>query len=1065
MVIETALFAAALVEVAKKLAEKAIVEPTLEKGLEPFTGWLTGGFDAKKADTDLQKAFKSATQEIGAPADEEDNLANWLKGVGLDRLQAPKNDALRRQVALALVGFTDSQSAPPEDLMIALAWPRSRAGELSTLLRHLRASLAGSPVWRPLFDYADEAEKRGDLRSMLERLTLLANAVTSTPEGEALRVVIVERLKLSADQERAIEKEYRALVADEFRMHVIQGLVQVDKAVRLPLKDIYLELGLRPLNTKHEQDEEMSAMLKEGNAERLERSLREIDQRVSGGLAQWQQLVIVGKPGSGKTMSLKFIALMLALGDVGASRLGLNAPYLPIYLRLAQYAQALQERPTLSLEAYLHQYLADKYPGVPRREEFLPAALQNGACLVLLDGLDEVGDVGEKLSKGQTLRQIVLREVQRFASQRCGERCGNRLVVTSRLEGYHRGDLPGFTETELGFLRLPDEVESFLLRWYTAYIKEHDAQISFEAAEAQARESVSKTMNSISRSDSVKLLAINPLLLTILAVISENLHTPLPNRRAELYKIVAETLVKNWRRSQTDHENRIYQNNIGASDIYYIMASLAFWLHENKPGGAMPMADWRKQITILLAEFGDEPEISALVDEFMHHATEEAGLLTERSPEQIGFFHLTLEEYLAAVEIARQDVKTQLEMVSRHWQDPYWQEVLLLTAGELEQRGNREVLAAYLTNFLDYDPRDPQQAGRNIFLAGRALADIGPRAVGQNTQRAIKRALQGVAQELDFDTEQPSLAGLYKPSLRADCADLLDELGYVPQDLYSFVKVNAEVRSQNAEFSIPHSAFYISKYLVTNAQYARFLTPENFSVGRDGIPPYCWRDFPQFDENGQPMKESWGQKGWDWLQEALKDPDWQVEKGVLLPRSWNDPRFGLARRNAPVVGITWYEANAYCKWLTAQKDLPEWECCLTLNVERSNLVFRLPTENEWVLAAGGAENNRFAFGELQKPAEEIMRYANTRESGINRTTPVWMFPQGKSQPYEIMDLSGNVWEWQANYYNKSHNTLGLRGGSWNGSVDLARVSVRDDHYPYIQWNYNGFRWVVASLPS
>lgn len=1048
MVIETALLAAALIEVAKKLAEKAVIDPALESGLEPFKKKLTSFYTAKKLEKELQEAFTGAIQQLGAPTD-EDELTRWLKNKGLDRLQSKQNEALRKQVARALIGFSDQNAAPPEELLVALAWPRSQAKELSKLLAHLRAGLAGTN-WQPLLDYAHQAEQLGLLRQMVASLSLTANAVTSTEVGAALRVVVMERLKISVAEALEIEREYRALLADEFRMHIIQGLVQVEKAVRLPLKDIYLELGLIPLDSKRKPEAALDEMLELNNAERLNRSLQEIDNRVTEALAEERNLVIVGKPGSGKTISLRFITLMLALGEPGAARLGLAVPYLPIYLRLADYAQALQERATLSLEAFLHQYLSDKYPGVAHLDQFLPEALKNGTCLVLLDGLDEVGDVGDKLLKGQTLRENVLREVQRFADQRCGERCGNRLVVTSRLEGYHRRDLPGFTETELSPLRLPDEVEGFLLRWYSAYIQAHDDQLSFETAEAQARLSVEKLMSSISLSESVKLMAINPLLLTILAIISENLHTPLPNRRAELYKIVAETLVKNWRRSNTGRDSRIYNSQIGAAEIYYMMASLAYWLHENQPGGAMPVERWRAEISRLLAEDGDEKALRELVDEFIHHATEEAGLLTERSAGQIGFFHLTLEEYLAAVEIARQDGTPRVEMIYRHWQNPRWQEVLLLTAGELELRGNRVPLETYLTTFLNLESAEPEQAGRNIYLAGRALADIGPRSVGQNAQRAIRQALKRVAQNLDPETEQPASEEQYLALTRAAAADTLDELAYLPEDLSAFVEIGkAEHMKTDDRPSSTVQRLFFAKYPVTNAQYQRFLEAEDYPAEK------YWTGFPKYAEPEKKYAQigDWGNAGYQWLQE-----NWDERKKVL-PRYWNNPRFGLSCKTAPVVGISWYEANAYCSWLSAHWDeLEEGQQGLAKPKE-----IRLPTEAEWILAAGGEQDQRFAFGKL-KDVKDLPRHANTRESALNRTTPVWMYPAGATQE-GLMDMSGNVWEWQANYSSNSKQYLALRGGSWFYSGGSVRVSGRFVSGPLIRYYFIGFRVVVFALPK
>ena len=97
-----------------------------------------------------------------------------------------------------------------------------------------------------------------------------------------------------------------------------------------------------------------------------------------------------------------------------------------------------------------------------------------------------------------------------------------------------------------------------------------------------------------------------------------------------------------------------------------------------------------------------------------------------------------------------------------------------------------------------------------------------------------------------------------------------------------------------------------------------------------------------------------------------------------------------------------------------------------------------------MLAAGGQQNGRYAWGEL-RDEKDLSRFANI---GRGRTTPVWMYPQGASVPHQIMDMSGNVTEWQANPFSPWFSALTLRGGTWTGRQELALVTYDDDDEPF-----------------
>ncbi|MBI4489944.1 MAG: formylglycine-generating enzyme family protein [Deltaproteobacteria bacterium] len=190
-------------------------------------------------------------------------------------------------------------------------------------------------------------------------------------------------------------------------------------------------------------------------------------------------------------------------------------------------------------------------------------------------------------------------------------------------------------------------------------------------------------------------------------------------------------------------------------------------------------------------------------------------------------------------------------------------------------------------------------------------------------------------------------------------------------------------------------AFYIDKYEVTNSQYEKF------------------------------MKAT----------------------GQGAPEYWNDPAsYGFQQ---PVVGVSWYDAEAYCTW--AGK--------------------RLPTEAEWEKAARGTDGRKYPWGNEEPDREKANYYLLVRII-FTWTVPVGSYPKGVS-PYGIHDMAGNVWEWVADLYDETYyqraperNPKGpnsgqkrvVRGGAWPVpfQIDL-RSSYRLAENPTYRHYYLGFR--------
>jgi len=189
--------------------------------------------------------------------------------------------------------------------------------------------------------------------------------------------------------------------------------------------------------------------------------------------------------------------------------------------------------------------------------------------------------------------------------------------------------------------------------------------------------------------------------------------------------------------------------------------------------------------------------------------------------------------------------------------------------------------------------------------------------------------------------------------------------------------------------------------------------------------------------------------------------------------------------------VTWYDALAYCDWLTdTLKNSPSTPKPLAHLLQREGWRVTLPSEAEWEKAARGPAPTpgpspargggvgAYPWGDDFDPAN-----ANTAETGIGDTSAVGCFPGGAS-PYVILDMSGNVWEWTRSLWGKNwgkpeygypyqpgadrENLQAprdmlrvLRGGSFDNDRSHVRCASRYRFNPNLRLVDLGFRLVVS----
>ncbi|HEX5706185.1 MAG TPA: SUMF1/EgtB/PvdO family nonheme iron enzyme [Pyrinomonadaceae bacterium] len=229
----------------------------------------------------------------------------------------------------------------------------------------------------------------------------------------------------------------------------------------------------------------------------------------------------------------------------------------------------------------------------------------------------------------------------------------------------------------------------------------------------------------------------------------------------------------------------------------------------------------------------------------------------------------------------------------------------------------------------------------------------------------------------------------------------------------------------------PHNvnvaAFKIDRLLVTNEEFAEFVAEGGY--GRRE----CWSD------EGSAARE---REGWEcplyWT---------RCEEGWRARRMFDE---GVLERRHPVIGVSWYEAEAYARFRGK----------------------RLPTEAEWEMAASWdsarERRRRYAWGD-EEPTARLCNFGGRRWG----TTAVGLFPEGAS-PVGCLDMTGNVWEWTSDsfegypgfrafpypeysevWFDGDHRVL--KGGSWATRAPVLRTSFRNFFRRHFRIAFAGIR--------
>ncbi len=943
----------------------------------------------------------------------------------------------------------------------------------------------------------------GGVVALVEKLT----GRSPTPAGsDQIQALVAEYAALNPAANRpALEEQVRGYlgwVSEEYGWVQLAGIKRKgEQVMRLSLTEIYV-----PLEATVPAEVPAGGRLEPSQTRTI--ALSEV-------LTLGPRLVIVGGPGSGKTTVLLHLAWTLAEAlrhndpALAQKRLGWSDDRLPlpIFIPLSAYADYRRQLDTASppgpaqaktLIAFLSHYLIERQTSFGLPPDFVIQLWQRGQrLLLLLDGLDEVPDETYRVLTRQAVEDVVT-----------GRQEEMRVVVTCRSSAYQGPTALGQAFREVRVRPLSEEQVHQLVQQAYRHVYRHD--VGQQKAQTQELLDSLDQLEAARRArlgEGAERLVTTPLLVRLLLIVHYGDRRRLPQQRAELYLKAVDALLLPDQHPDAVVAQRLGQLVGGSRERHRdLVQHLAYHLHRQGEQQGREI-----EAGALRALLRNEPLFAPLVEDFIAVTHLRSGVVEERAG-RYRFIHLAFQEFLTArymAEVVRGEAGVEgmarlLEngLLRQSW----WREPILLIGGYLNVTSapTAQLFVRRLAGLTN--PHRPALSPADSLAATElAAASLLEWPVSDDTLR------RDLADDLSARLEDTATLGAAPAALRAQSGVALGQLGerrpalttlaglrfaWVPAGPFIMGSDDPAVRFEFQEFGeavqpdkhpqeVPYS-YWLGQLPITNAQFAAFVQAGGYAHApywEEAAAQGLWRAGHGYYWTGQGAEAEW----------------------AVAPHDYSLP-FHLPAH--PVVGVSWYEALAFCRWLQEQGRAAGWW--------PAGWRVQLPSEAEWEKGTRGG---------LQLPQPPVLRsadegltepavtawwnntqprraypwgddfspdHANTRATGLQATAWAGCFPQPGS-PYGCQELSGNVWEWTRSLWGHFDAEKGrfdaifrypyqataereaagadswhprvVRGGSWVSDADWARCAFRRWRDPNRRNDVIGFRVVVSPFTA
>jgi formylglycine-generating enzyme required for sulfatase activity len=873
---------------------------------------------------------------------------------------------------------------------------------------------------------------------------------------------------------------YRRVVAQQTSQLPLRG-VDVNAAdptaaqKQLGLANVYINLDTKMQVELTGEEKQQRGRRRGLLGERETRPLGALEALIAN-----RQMVLLGDPGGGKSTFVNHMAFCLASHTLQPEANWIDhlpnwpaaeTDLLPIVVILRDFARQLPDPlPKPAGPIHLWNFVTDwlKSKNLSEAGEALHRQLQAGKALVLLDGLDEVPSVTQRIF----VREAVMAFVKRYEH--------SRFLATCRVLSYQPLARAGEPD-----LRLPDlpsfelapfdevKIDRFTDAWYGELAR-------LGVVRVEDTQTLTRQLRGAIRRPDLWRLASNPLLLTVMALV----HTHkgrLPDARALLYEETIDILLWRWEQVKgTEELPRLRQLLLEADrtevDLKRVLWQLAYEAHAQigDDGDQHKLADiGEAKLLKTLAALKDLNWAQQIIEAMKLRA----GLLLERAPEVFTFPHRTFQEYLAGAHLTTLDFACDGSQLIE--QGPQWREAILLAVGRLVHLSGEVTRPLALVGELcPSQTKDDTVNWRKTWLAGDALVEISPKrvadsALGRDLAERVSHRLVDLIEGDKLSPRERTAAG----NTLARLGDFREAITTVHHMEFCAVPGGpfwmGSERSDEKTYYTDHLnlVYWIGRYPITNAQFGLFVTAGGYKDAHYWVEAAAvgvWRD---------------GQVRGD-VDRSFRDKPHDFDDPSNLP-------------NHPVVGITWYEALAFTRWLTEK-----WN---KESVLPRGFSVQLPSEAEWEKAARGGldvpsnihitsaahlETTLLKFEMMTNPypkrsypwgqplQSDVIdtNLANSALVGIGASNAVGCFSRGVS-PTGGEEMSGNVWEWTRSSYEpypynprrdgreflvgKDVSPRVLRGGAYDSDATRLQCHYRIRNLPTACLPNFGFRVMVG----